>query len=137
MTLVEILALLLFLFPLAFSPGPGNMFFAANGARFGFFNTLAANFGYHLATIIITFILGYGFSLLFSIIFALSIVFNIYNCYFTYNQKLCSKQISNKGIIWDKGNIINGKSIISSLSSLLYFGSFLILPLFWKSNLKK
>ena len=29
------LALVVFLFPLAFSPGPGNMFFAANGARFG------------------------------------------------------------------------------------------------------
>ena len=89
---------------------------------------------YYFSSTILT---GNTISLLFSIIFALSIVFNIYNCYFTYNQKLCSKQISNKGIIWDKGNIINGKSIISSLSSLLYFGSFLILPLFWKSNLKK
>ena len=64
MSLVEILALLFFLFPLAFSPGPGNMFFAANGARFGFLNTLSANFGYHLATIIITFLIGFGFSLL-------------------------------------------------------------------------
>ena len=27
----ELLALLIFLFPLAFSPGPGNMLFAANG----------------------------------------------------------------------------------------------------------
>jgi len=44
MSLFEILALILFLFPLAFSPGPGNMFFAANGARFGFLNTLSANF---------------------------------------------------------------------------------------------
>ena len=68
MSLVEILALLFFLFPLAFSPGPGNMFFAANGARFGFLNTLSANFGYHLATIIITFLIGFGFSLLFSLI---------------------------------------------------------------------
>ena len=53
MTLIEIVALIIFLFPLAFSPGPGNMFFAANGARFGFAKTLSANFGYHLATIII------------------------------------------------------------------------------------
>lgn len=29
MTLIEIVALIIFLFPLAFSPGPGNMFFAA------------------------------------------------------------------------------------------------------------
>ena len=65
MNFFEILALLVFLFPLAFSPGPGNMFFAASGARFGFLNTLSANFGYHLATIIITFLLGIGFNFLF------------------------------------------------------------------------
>jgi len=68
MNLFEILALLVFLFPLAFSPGPGNMFFAANGARFGFLNTLTANFGYHLATIIVTVLIGFGFSLFFSFI---------------------------------------------------------------------
>ena len=68
MNFFEILALLVFLFPLAFSPGPGNMFFAASGARFGLVNTLSANFGYHLATIIITFLLGIGFSFLFSFI---------------------------------------------------------------------
>ena len=68
MNFFEILALLVFLFPLAFSPGPGNMFFAASGARFGFLNTLSANFGYHLATIIITFLLGIGFNFLFSFI---------------------------------------------------------------------
>ena len=68
MNFVEILALLVFLFPLAFSPGPGNMFFAANGAKFGFVDTLSANFGYHLATILITFFIGLGFSLIFSFI---------------------------------------------------------------------
>ena len=68
MNFFEILALLVFLFPLAFSPGPGNMFFAASGARFGLLNTLSANFGYHLATIIITFLLGIGFNFLFSFI---------------------------------------------------------------------
>ena len=68
MNFFEILALLVFLFPLAFSPGPGNMFFAASGARFGFLNTLSANFGYHLATIIITLLLGIGFSFLISFI---------------------------------------------------------------------
>ena len=68
MNFVEILALLVFLFPLAFSPGPGNMFFAANGAKFGFVDTLSANFGYHLATILITFFIGLGFSLFYSFI---------------------------------------------------------------------
>lgn len=33
-------ALLLFLFPLAWSPGPGNMTFAANAARFGLVATV-------------------------------------------------------------------------------------------------
>lgn len=54
------LALLLFLFPLAYSPGPGNLFFAANGARFGFRATLPASFGYHLATWIVTAAIGFG-----------------------------------------------------------------------------
>lgn len=55
-------ALVLFLFPLAWSPGPGNMFFAALGARFGVLATLPASFGYHLATLIVTFAIGLGFS---------------------------------------------------------------------------
>ena len=45
--------LVLFLLPLAFSPGPGNMFFAANGARFGFAATIPSNTGYHVATWIV------------------------------------------------------------------------------------
>lgn len=57
-----ILALLIFLFPLAYSPGPGNMLFAANGALFGFRATLPASIGYHLATWVVT--LGLGFGLL-------------------------------------------------------------------------
>jgi len=55
------IALLLFLFPLADSPGPGNMFFAANSARFGFRATLPANIGYHVATWIVTAAIGFGF----------------------------------------------------------------------------
>lgn len=55
------LALILFLFPLAYSPGPGNMFFAANGARFGFRATIPANVGYHVATWIVTAAIGFGF----------------------------------------------------------------------------
>ncbi len=53
-------ALFLFLFPLAYSPGPGNLFFAANGARFGFRATLPANAGYHAATWLVTMAMGFG-----------------------------------------------------------------------------
>ncbi len=55
--------LILFLFPLAFSPGPGNLFFAAYGARFGFASTLSANAGYHVTTWIVTVAIGSGFGL--------------------------------------------------------------------------
>lgn len=54
-------ALVMFLFPLAYSPGPGNMFFAANGARFGFRATVPASLGYHLATWGVTAAIGLGF----------------------------------------------------------------------------
>lgn len=53
--------LIVFLFPLAYSPGPGNLFFAANAARFGFAATVPANAGYHLATWIVTAAIGLGF----------------------------------------------------------------------------
>lgn len=56
------LALIIFLFPLAYSPGPGNMFFAANGARFGIRATIPANVGYHLATWVVTVGIGLGFA---------------------------------------------------------------------------
>lgn len=55
-----IAALIVFLFPLAYSPGPGNMFFAANGARFGMRATMPANLGYHLATWVVTAAIGFG-----------------------------------------------------------------------------
>ncbi len=58
--LQTIVALVVFLFPLAYSPGPGNMFFAANGARFGFSATVPANIGYHTATWIVTAAIGFG-----------------------------------------------------------------------------
>lgn len=56
------LALIVFLFPLAFSPGPGNLFFAASGASFGLRATLAPILGYHLATWGVTLAIGLGFS---------------------------------------------------------------------------
>ncbi|MGF1477857.1 MAG: LysE family translocator [Geminicoccaceae bacterium] len=55
-------ALIVFLFPLAYSPGPGNMFFAANGARFGVRATIPANTGYHVATWLVTTAIGFGFT---------------------------------------------------------------------------
>ena len=54
------LALLIFLFPLAYSPGPGNMFFAANGSALGFRATIPANGGYHAATWLVTLLIGVG-----------------------------------------------------------------------------
>ncbi|WP_029042543.1 LysE family translocator [Cucumibacter marinus] len=56
-----IAALLIFLFPLAYSPGPGNMVFAATGARFGLRATVPANIGYHLATWLVAALIGLGF----------------------------------------------------------------------------
>jgi len=53
-------ALLVFLFPLAYSPGPGNLFFAAAGARFGARATIAASAGYHIATWLVTLAIGFG-----------------------------------------------------------------------------
>ena len=58
MSFETFVAMIVFLFPLAYSPGPGNMFFAINGARFGYVNTLMASFGYHLATWIFTYVIG-------------------------------------------------------------------------------
>lgn len=55
-----IVALVVFLFPLAYSPGPGNGFFAVIGARFGLAATLPATTGYHLATLIVTVAIGLG-----------------------------------------------------------------------------
>lgn len=66
MGIEQILTLLVFLFPLAYSPGPGNMFFAANGARFGFQATLGATAGYHIATFVLTVPIGLGFAVVFS-----------------------------------------------------------------------
>lgn len=56
------LPLILFLFPLAYSPGPGNSFFAALGARAGFAGTLPASLGYHTATALVTLAVGSGFA---------------------------------------------------------------------------
>ncbi|WP_322989181.1 LysE family translocator [Hoeflea sp.] len=69
-----ILSLVLFLFPLAYGPGPGNMFFVALGSRHGFASTIPPNLGYHLATLISTFLIGLG---LVSVIDPDSMVFEV------------------------------------------------------------
>lgn len=56
--------LLIFLFPLAYSPGPGNLFFAAIGARSGWRAALPAFWGYHLATLAAALATGAGLLLL-------------------------------------------------------------------------
>lgn len=60
MTVETFLALLIFLFPLAYSPGPGNAFFAAIGATRGLKAAVPALTGYHLATFIVTALIGAG-----------------------------------------------------------------------------
>ncbi len=56
-------ALLIFLLPLAYSPGPGNAFFALSGARHGLAHTTPALLGYHAATVLVTASLGSGLSI--------------------------------------------------------------------------
>ena len=63
MSIAEVGALVLFLFPLAYSPGSGNMLFAVNGANFGFRSAVGALIGYHVATWFVTIAISFGFSL--------------------------------------------------------------------------
>ncbi|WP_423992782.1 LysE family translocator [Halocynthiibacter sp.] len=56
----QIPSLLIFLFPLAWSPGPGNLIFAATGARYGFRATLPLSLGYHAAKFLVSLVLGLG-----------------------------------------------------------------------------
>lgn len=58
-----VLALIAFLFPLAYSPGPGNAFFAAIGASRGLRAALPALAGYHVATFVVTVAIGVGMEL--------------------------------------------------------------------------
>lgn len=53
-------ALVLFLFPLAYSPGPGNAFFAGIGASQGVRAAMPALAGYHIATFVATVLIGFG-----------------------------------------------------------------------------
>lgn len=55
-----LVALLVFLFPLAYSPGPGNAFFAALGASRGLRAALPALAGYHVATFVVAAFIGLG-----------------------------------------------------------------------------
>ncbi len=59
--MTDLAALLVFLFPLAYSPGPGNPYFAALGATGGLRASIPALAGYHVATLLVTFALGLRF----------------------------------------------------------------------------
>lgn len=63
MTPETLLALNLFLLPLAYTPGPGTVFFTAFGARFGLAAMMPALAGYLLVTAGATFVIGAGFAL--------------------------------------------------------------------------
>lgn len=54
------MALVVFLFPLVFSPGPGNAFFAGIGASKGLRAAVPALAGSHVATFVVTGALGFG-----------------------------------------------------------------------------
>lgn len=60
MVISEMMALIAFLFPLAYSPGPGNMFFASLGYGVGVKRSLPSNFSYHATTWIVTLMIGMG-----------------------------------------------------------------------------
>ena len=60
MRVETLLPLLVFLFPLAYSPGPGNAFFAAIGASRGLRAAVPALAGYHVATFVVTALIGLG-----------------------------------------------------------------------------
>ncbi|EAR26290.1 putative threonine efflux protein [marine actinobacterium PHSC20C1] len=60
MTIATFAALIAFLFPLAYSPGPGNTFFAAIGASRGPRAAIPALAGYHAATFVVTAAIGLG-----------------------------------------------------------------------------
>jgi threonine/homoserine/homoserine lactone efflux protein len=60
MSLEMLAALLIFLFPLAYSPGPGNTFFAAIGASKGLRAAIPSLAGYHVATFVVTAAIGLG-----------------------------------------------------------------------------
>lgn len=53
-------ALIVFLLPLAYSPGPGNAFFASVGAGHGLRGAMPSLIGYHVATFVVTLLIGLG-----------------------------------------------------------------------------
>ncbi len=63
MTTETLVALVVFLFALAYSPGPGNTFFAAIGASQGLRAAIPALAGYHVATFAVTVTIGLGLGL--------------------------------------------------------------------------
>jgi threonine/homoserine/homoserine lactone efflux protein len=65
--LQDAITLLFFLAPLAYSPGPGNAYFAAIGARYGLRGAVSPLIGYHLATFVVTLLFGLSFGAISSV----------------------------------------------------------------------
>ncbi len=102
------LTLLIFLFPLAYSPGPGNLFFAANGARFGFWATVPANIGYHIATWMMTLAVGAGllavftaYPLVFTGIKILGVAYILWLAWIIYGVGPQAGQVARVAGFWD------------------------------------
>lgn len=62
MTNEFLIAWLLLMFPLVYSPGPANTLFATNGARFGFFPSLPFMTGINVAFVLQSLLVGFGLS---------------------------------------------------------------------------
>jgi hypothetical protein len=75
----------------------------------------------------------------FTLVFTLGSVIAGYNLYKTFNDKLCSKKMTDRGILWASGNagIIKDSGRLITIWNIFYFGSLFLFPLLWKSNLKK
>ena len=79
------ITLAIFQFALSYSPGPGNMFFMAHGAKYGVFATLPALLGYHVFTLLMLLLFGYGLgTLMLHASFVFTIIKYIGSAYIIY-----------------------------------------------------
>lgn len=65
MSFQVVIPLIIFLLPLAYSPGPGNAFFASIGASHGLRAAIPVLLGYHAATFVVSVMIGMGAGFLF------------------------------------------------------------------------
>lgn len=91
------IALIVFLFPLAYSPGPGNSFFAALGAAGGLRRALPALTGYHLATFVVTFGIGMGVGLAFLTHPVVALVLKLLGALYVFWLAVCFFRANGEG----------------------------------------